>query len=75
MQFHRIVKPQVAHRPSPHINHESICQICLSRPVAGYVIGTGQYLTKTCLKCYRAAGLEAKEREGQLKTFSRKARS
>ena len=75
MEFSRLeIKPRI--KPKSHINYQPICSCCQDRPVAGYVVGSGQYLTNTCLKCYRAAGIEAKERTS-LKVIrsDRKARS
>ena len=35
------------------IEQEEPCSICHIRPVHGYVVGTGEFLTHTCLFCHR----------------------
>jgi hypothetical protein len=66
MQFSKLeVKPRyIMHAISgTHIEREPVCSCCHARPVAGYVVGTGQFLKRTCLKCYRAAGREGRSHE------------
>lgn len=54
MEFHKLnIAPR---RPaSAPIAEEGMCQVCTIRPIAGYVLGSGQYLSRTCLRCYRSA--------------------
>ena len=37
----------------PEEDTNFLCIICNKRPAHGYVNGTGEYLSKTCLPCHR----------------------
>ena len=66
MKFHKLKPSSAYHRPAP-ITDNGICSVCNIRPVAGYVLGSGQYLSRTCLRCYRAADIESSD-HGQFRT-------
>ncbi len=80
MQFSKLeVKPRyIKHALNgSHIEGQKVCKCCQSRPVAGYVVGSGQYLDKLCLKCFRSAGIESKDRASTKagRTIAKKGRS
>ena len=67
--------PQCQLPRTKHIDGQRICNQREIRPVAGYIVGSGQFLSKTCLRCYRAAGRESKDRAYQVRGSGKGARS
>ncbi|MEI6258519.1 MAG: hypothetical protein WCR46_01265 [Deltaproteobacteria bacterium] len=61
MKFHKLNPPATTQPKVPPVD-TGICWICNTKPIAGYVLGSGQYLSRSCLQCYRSAGIDSYER-------------
>ena len=80
IQFSRIelhprhTEPNPIVFPTERINGQKVCRVCGINEVWGYA-GNGVYVPDTCRRCYRAAGIESRERARSPKFYHHEGRS
>jgi len=80
MQFSKLVLHPRKIEPDPTIYHlesingNKVCKRCGIREAGGYA-GNGVVLANTCVKCFRSAGIESRERAREPKFYNRGGRS